>query len=1134
MAVLNKSDRTQLKNSVLAAREIAEEAAKRAVNVFAVSEATPPDYLTQEQKEYRQKLRAHGRELGDKRSDNRKQSITHLVEKIAYEEWHKMLFARFLAENNLLMYPDGSVNVSLNDCEDLAKDEGYENKWECAAAFASKMLPMIFKKDSLTANIKFSTADRQKLEEIIETINADVFHATDALGWCYQFWQEKRKSDINNSEIKIGEDEISPVTQLFTEPYMVSFLLDNALGAWYANKILTSDDLCNAKSEEELREKVSLPEMPLEYLRFVFDEDNSKWKIAGNTLDDWPKNLSELKVLDPCCGSGHFLVAVFRMLVAIRQKLEGTDVDTTIQNVLRENINGLELDGRCVELAVFALAFAAWTYPDSKGFCKLPKLNIACCGKAIRISKTEWENIVNEHTKDKTERVTLDLLYNAFKNAPTLGSLIDPKEIIEDMKIFGADWDSIKKIFIEIVQSTDQDEKEMGLSALGVIETAELLANEYHWIITNPPYLHIKKANQVLYDYSKSNFPNSCSNLATSMLERCLKMSSKIKGVISFVTPQNWLMLGEYKNFRKQLLTEQSLNCIAQLGSNAFQTPMFDFKIILIQLRNKNIENNKYFYSECLENEIEDKTCELKNNEINFSQQQKQLNNPDYRIVTSNICFDYLMSNDAKCVVGLQTGDDSRYIFEMAEITSFSPTWEFFQNTPDDCKNAKLCDGFSQLLRWEQEKGELTHTRLSRPYQGREAFGKKCFALIRMGHIKPIAYSSSFFHQNLAVMIPLDEKEREALWCYCESKEYEDNIRSIDNKLNVTNATLVKVPFDKERWRKVAEEKYPNGLPQPFTNDPSQWIFHGHPCKSVIWNEETKKTCEYDLRIDDNVMQVAVARMLGYKWPAENDKTMELAPEQRAIVDSVTEEFKDYVDDDGIVCIPALNREKAAGERLISLLSKAYGDRWNQNILNELLKISGFEGKTIESYLRDGFFKEHCKLFNNRPFIWHIWDGLNDGFSVLVNYHKLDNKLLTKLIYTVLGDWIQKQKTDYQAGIDGSERKLEAAQALQKKLIAILEGESPVDIFVRWKKLEEQAIGWNPDLNDGVRMNIRPFVLVGDVKVRGAGVLRDKFNINWNKDRGKDVETSPWYKEFKGERINDYHLTLQQKKDIRK
>ena len=73
-----------------------------------------------------------------------------------------------------------------------------------------------------------------------------------------------------------------------------------------------------------------------------------------------------------------------------------------------------------------------------------------------------------------------------------------------------------------------------------------------------------------------------------------------------------------------------------------------------------------------------------------------------------------------------------------------------------------------------------------------------------------------------------------------------------------------------------------------------------------------------------------------------------------------------------------------------------------------------------------------------------------------------------------------------------------------------------MDIFVRWKKLEEQPIGWNPDLNDGVRMNIRPFILAGDVKVRGAGVLRDKFNINWNKDRGKDSETSPWYKEFKG------------------
>jgi hypothetical protein len=82
---------------------------------------------------------------------------------------------------------------------------------------------------------------------------------------------------------------------------------------------------------------------------------------------------------------------------------------------------------------------------------------------------------------------------------------------------------------------------------------------------------------------------------------------------------------------------------------------------------------------------------------------------------------------------------------------------------------------------------------------------------------------------------------------------------------------------------------------------------------------------------------------------------------------------------------------------------------------------------------------------------------------------------------------------------------------------------------VRWKPLDKQPIGWNPDLNDGVRLNIRPFLSVPDVGKRGAGVLRDKPNIKWEKDRGKDVESAPWYHLFNGDRINDHHLNLAEK-----
>lgn len=216
--------------------------------------------------------------------------------------------------------------------------------------------------------------------------------------------------------------------------------------------------------------------------------------------------------------------------------------------------------------------------------------------------------------------------------------------------------------------------------------------------------------------------------------------------------------------------------------------------------------------------------------------------------------------------------------------------------------------------------------------------------------------------------------------------------------------------------------------------------------------------------------------------------------------------------------------------------------------LNRFLADAGYAGKSLETWLRDGFFTQHIDLFHKRPFIWHIWDGLRDGFPALVNYHKLDRKNLETLIYTYLGDWITRcELTDKENGLTEDGEKTTAAKNLKRKLELILQGEAPYDIFVRWKPLHQQAVGWEPDLNDGVRMNIRPFLSVPDVKVKGAGILRVNPKIKWEKDRGKEPQRSkedfPWFwgwdgkttdfaggPEFKGERFNDCHYTLAKKR----
>jgi hypothetical protein len=276
-------------------------------------------------------------------------------------------------------------------------------------------------------------------------------------------------------------------------------------------------------------------------------------------------------------------------------------------------------------------------------------------------------------------------------------------------------------------------------------------------------------------------------------------------------------------------------------------------------------------------------------------------------------------------------------------------------------------------------------------------------------------------------------------------------------------------------------------------------------------------------------LQIGVARLVGYRWPAELDPDMRLDPAARELVRRC-DELGPCADADGIVCIPAIRGEPPAADRLRKLLAAAFGPAWNLAKEKAVLAAAAEANKdkkpaaNLDAWLREAFFEHHCKLFHHRPFVWHIWDGLPDGFSALVNYHQLagpndgGRKTLESLAYSYLGDWITVQAAEMKAGTPGADARLAAAQDLQAQLKLILAGEPPYDLFVRWKPLSGQPLGWNPDINDGVRLNIRPFLSAELRKgKKGAGVLRCKPNIKWTKDRGGEPQSLrpkaqfPWF-----------------------
>lgn len=1158
---LYKTQRRALESAVVKARDIAEQAASQALKRLGVGDAKPADYLNDEQRKLRTRLRAHGRQLGDSKDANGRQTIHKLVTEVAYEHWHRMLFARFLEQNNLLMY-DEHTQLTLAECNelvqvpDVARDQlerRCQSGWELAGVLASKMLPQIFRIDSPVFELEFAPEHQRGLEQLVTGLALETFKAQDSLGWVYQFWQSKRKEEVNKSAVKIGADELSPVTQLFTEPYMVSFLLDNSLGAWWAGQRLSDTDWQHASCEQELRDKAAIPGMPLSYLRFVKDGAAPQWQPASGTFDAWPKQLSELKALDPCCGSGHFLVAAFLMLVPMRMHAENLSAQQAIDKVLSDNLHGLELDQRCVELAAFAVALEAWRYPLAGGYRSLPELHLACSGLSIAAARDEWRELSHKAGKQNLT-IALDWMYQTFQDAPVLGSLINPRRS-KAAKI--AQWSELQQLLGEALSqeqakqqseagaeaSAHTDHLEAGIVAQGLAKAAELLARQYTWVITNVPYLARGKQNDTLKDYCEAYYPEGKNDLATVFLDRCLEFCVQ-GGTASIVLPQNWLFLTTYKKFREKLLQNDSWHLIARLGPGAFETISGEVvKAILINLSRGNAEGRAADLLSSGEHgnwvrgvdvsearRASEKAVGLLTDDVKCVEQAKQLENPDSKITLDQLDIDTnsFLSAYVEAPQGIITGDADKWRKLYWEVMPVCSGWVGFQSASSSTNHFI---GKTYAVDWRGAGSTMV-----RPRPDCFAFGRQGVTVGQMRELPCSLYSGDKFDGNVAPLVPNNPKDLVALWAFVSSPQFVSSVRALDQKLNVTNGSFLQVPFDLDYWTKVGEDKYPSGLPQPYTNDPTQWIFHGHPCGSVIWDEEAKWTAHGELRVDDSVLQVAVARLLGYRWPAELDTEMELAAEQRAWVQRCRQ-LDTWMDDDGIVCLPALRGEKAADQRLESMLQAAYGDGWTTPLKNRLLEAVG--SKSLGLWLRDKFFEQHCKMFQHRPSIWHIWDGLNDGFSALVNFHKLDKAGLERLIYTYLGDWIRTQQSAMASGEDGAQERLLAAEGLKHELEAILEGEAPYDIFVRWKSLIEQPIGWTPDLNDGVRLNIRPFIKARDVGKKGAGILRWAPNIQWAKDRGKDVESAPWYTlglqydEGEGARINDHHLSLAEKQAAR-
>ncbi len=429
---------------------------------------------------------------------------------------------------------------------------------------------------------------------------------------------------------------------------------------------------------------------------------------AAGAFPGWPARVAEVTVMDPCCGSGHFLVAAHEMLWRMRMEEEGLDAAAASDAVLRDNLFGLELDPRCTQIAAFALALAAW---KAGGYRELPLPNIACSGIAVGGRVEEWTRLAGE---DARLAETLERLYYLFRDAPTLGSLINPAAVPLQQRLFSADYAEVEPLLKRALSkrragSTDDPAAAVfGAAAEGIARAATLLSGTYTLVATNVPYLARYKQSETLSQFCSNRYPESKSDLATVFIDRCSEFASS-GGSYAVVCPQNWLFLSRYKRLRRHLLAQQTWNAVVRLGSRAFETITGEIvNVTMLVMTNLEAPLDQAIIGlDVADGEtVVTKIALLQSIGLQKVSQASQLRNPDVSISLVERTAGTLLGAYATAHAGLLSGDYPRFGRCFWELPLPVIGWNFQQST---VKSTIPWGGREHVCFWQNGRGEYYH-----------------------------------------------------------------------------------------------------------------------------------------------------------------------------------------------------------------------------------------------------------------------------------------------------------------------------------------------------------------------------------------------------------------------------------------
>ncbi|EMR73248.1 putative N6-adenine-specific DNA methylase [Thaumarchaeota archaeon SCGC AB-539-E09] len=564
-------------------------------------------------------------------------------------------------------------------------------------------LPLLFNPASPAVVLRPSVSVVKKLVSMLsgrEPVNGDyafddAFIAPDTFGWAYQYWNAEEKDRVFErvriQKVKISGKDIVPVTCLYTESYMVKFLVQNSLGAQW----------CCMHPEYQLYGN-------WEY--YVRDADRSQIDL---------KPVREITFFDPACGSGHFLLEAFDLYYQMYRE-EGilSESEEICASILENNLYGVDIDERAIQISIAVLWMKAKEWAPELDTSGLSRFHDHLVATNVRLprGRDHLKEFLRKHPEDLPLGSALESIFEAMENVHEIGSLLKIEEplqktfenMMSDAGIQTTLWsngftsmaswrenviDQLKEHFNEEAISSDLTQAFWGKNVNKGFQILETLSKKYDIVATNPPYMGSGNMNKKLKIYISNNYNAGKRDLYSAFIIRC-KEFLKHNGIVGMITQQSWLYLKAFSDLRfnkkmssNGLLKETCLNLIVVLGTKSFSeisgevvnTVLFTLinKIPTINSKTKVFHLISYddLYQKinnlkkCCK-EIEDNELIYINNQFNYLRIQ---DSPIAYNLTDKL-YDLIEKNNigknAKVITGLQTSDDRRFIRYYWEVNS--------------------------------------------------------------------------------------------------------------------------------------------------------------------------------------------------------------------------------------------------------------------------------------------------------------------------------------------------------------------------------------------------------------------------------------------------------------------------------